>query len=461
MKEDKLITINSDHMKTAKITGTIEENLKIQNDSLKLDHEIGVIYLLEHSLEDVKISVSTFLERTSHLNPFLILLNNGGGQEITDYLTNISYASKKIYHITKKTDIFHLYPILEDIQQSKFLVTTSSAVIVTKNWLEHLLLCLESDETICVAVPLTINGNNAKDPKEDEYSTDFMNHLNKRTEEFNQISRPDCWEERKILESEIACYRSTNFNSYAKCPDGFFYDYCKIARSLRIARTGRKQVLCTDTLVYLKKYPPSYEKEIHDSGMVQSLKNFKEFFWGLHPLDDLNNHEETLIALGAFRVNSPNVLGVEIRCGAPFYEYQYQLKKKQKCMGEFSAFITEPKYYHDLLHLCDGRVVHDRMNFLLSRYETGNFDVIIFGEPINRCIYPDTDYLLTQLLKLLKNCGEFYFKIVLTETYISNKYQQMNFASLLALLNVLGVKEKKVIAAFEEGEGLFYVWVKK
>lgn len=206
-------------------------------------YRFSIFIPVYNKLEYTKLCLESILKNTDlkkHACEF-ILLDDGSTDGTREYLDSLGI--EKVIHlpVNVKTLIFSLGL---RVCQGEYLVFVNNDTIVTKGWLENLLLCMESDENIISATPCTPNTSNHQDDAEGRYSYTSYEKLYAH----ENRSDPLLWEERTRIMPVIAMYRTALLNRIGFA-DRLFYtmEFWDDDFSLRARRAGFRQILCKDT----------------------------------------------------------------------------------------------------------------------------------------------------------------------------------------------------------------------
>ena len=367
-------------------------------------------------LEKTKYCVECVMNYTQEIDYELILVDNGSEDGTYEYFQTVPFDNKKIIKVTKNIGAF--FPMSEVLKvfTGKYLVIVPNDVYVTKNWLDNLLKCYESDKSIGFVVPVSSNVSNLQQIDLNFKSNDDMQ---KKAAAYNQ-SDPLKWDERCRLISIISIFSRHVLDTVGVFDSAFIHDFSEDDLCIRLRRNGYKLILCKDTWVChdhdfrnMEDKDPEKFQQTLESGR----NTYREKHFGIDAWDDINNFEFTLLE-PLDKENLPKdrltILCAEARCGTPMLEARNRLRKRGLTIKSSYAFTSQAKYYQDLQTIADD-VKCERVDFLQACYANDTFDIIIFCEPINTYSSPIT--LLQRLYSFLKPGGMLLFKLRNTDDF--------------------------------------------
>lgn len=373
--------------------------------------KVSIIVLAYNRLEKTERCVDLILKHSKNVNYELILCDNGSTDETLEFFKKVNHGRKKIIRVTNNLGAGFGGNVAIKITSGKYIIGISNDVCVTPNWLSNLITCIESDERIGMVTPMSSNISNLQDPGLNFSSIEQMEEV---AAKFN-ISDSSKWYERRRLIPILQVYKKEVIDIVGIPDYGFFHDFADDDFSMRICRAGYKQILCGDTFVHHDHDFRVYEDKKQES-FQQSLEigrmNFSQKYYGIDAWDDIANYEVELINLGDFKQNTANridILGIDTKCGTPILEMKNKIKTCKRLISSLYAYSTDPKYYNDLLNVCDGNVRSDKMEFIGKYYEKASFDYIIVGKYLNE--YENPFSALEQICELANENGQILIKL--------------------------------------------------
>ena len=408
--------IDSAHIKQSKIVDSlnINRNNFYQSLSRQLKFTATVVVWGYNRLEKTKKCVESVLKWTDDVDYELILVNHGSTDETLAYYESVDYRYKTIVNITKNVNSAggRLFDFILENRSSKYLVVIPNDVYVTPNWLTNLLRCMESDPRIGWVVPASTNVSNCQ---ELSVKLDSLDSLYEFAKKYNQSDSLK-WEERMRLVNVLSIFRKEIFDMVGRYDPGFVHDFGEDDYSIRLRRNGYRLIFCGDTIVQhdhdFRVMEDKNEQEYSES-LRMGWENYKEKYKGIDAWSDILNFEFDMVDLLVRYVAKKeriNILGVDVRCGAPLFTIQNALRKLGIVEGVHkSAYTTQAKYFHDLETVCDDqKVLCDRIEYI-KNYQSEKYDLILLGNPINE--YEDSVDVMKEIIgKLLVN-GRVVFKV--------------------------------------------------
>lgn len=399
--------------------------------------EVTICVLAYNRLEKTRRCVESILKYTQGISYELLLVDNGSEDGTLDFFQSVPYSHKKIIHITKNLGALYATNLAMRSFSGRYFALVINDAVVTKNWLFNLLRCFESDPKIGMVTPGASNVSNFQ-----EISIPFTSYdeMQKKAAAYNQ-SDPKKWEQRVRLVAIIYLLKREVVDLIGLDDPGFFHDFEEDDLSVRVRRAGYKLMVCMDTFIHhdhdFRNGEDKDQAQFHAS-IDAGRKNFMDKYHGLDSWSDMSNYEIHLVieTVPKWRVEAPEVLGVDVMCGMPILQIKNELRRKGILEARTSAFTTQAKYYCDLQTVCDN-VACDRMERLADFLENKQFDYIILGNAINT--YGEIPRLLRLLLKALRPSGTLFLKlrnsldIAAYLTMMGRSYQLDEFVTMISM----------------------------
>lgn len=363
-------------------------------------------------LDKTKTCLESILNYTKGIDFELILLDNGSTDGTLDFFKQVPYDRKKIYHVSQNVGSLAPAPHIE--WSGRYIVYIPADTYVTKNWLTNLLTCVRSDPKIGVAAPIIFNVDHNETPT---FTFSSYEEMQEKAAKHN-ISDPRLWYERLIMEPSGGVYKREALDIAGKISDyGFFHSSSDYDLAFRIRRAGYKTILCQDTYVHHDHPRTNLQgKDLEDRSrdLRAAARDFEQKYFGINGWIDGSNFETILLStVDIEQYNGRNkleILGIDVRCGAPILELKNKLQMGDHFDTRLSAFTTDPKYWLDLKTICVGEVTSDRIEYLSEHFTDTLFDFILLGRPINTYAVRPVD-LLNILLKKIKPDGHLLIKL--------------------------------------------------
>lgn len=341
----------------------------------------------------------------------LILLNDGSSDGTEDYFKELGIRKVLTLKHNVKAMIFSL---MYRVCEGKYAAFVNNDTILTSNWLDNLLTCIQSDPDIISVSPSTPNTSNLQGMI-DEFTPENAEEKAKA----HNVKCPYLWEERCRLMPVIALYDVDKVNTIGFA-DRYFYtmefwddDFC-----LRARRAGYKQVLCKDTWCY--HFGSVSGKE--DQLKYRTLQNGRNLFIEKHGVDPwghnfcydpyLLTHLETTFQ--DLPENTP-ILGIDSGYGADVIQLMTGLRRLGKNVS-FSFAISDPNLADDLKPLKGEVSIADSPYIIHRSLPEGRFQFICIGKELS--LYPDYSELLKECASRLDAGGVISF-------YLRNPYSHV------------------------------------
>lgn len=242
---------------------------------------LSVVVTGYNHLEMTKKCVEQLLKETDFeaLNAELILIDHGSTDGTLEYFENLGVG--KVIHF-KKNVRMNMFCILSQLCQGRYFCFVSNDILVTKNWADILLQCLESDPKIIAAVPATPNIANLQMLNVPTNDPDkFIAWANEQNR-----SDPSRWSDRARLMPPLGMYR-TRAVSEIGFADPYFYsmEFWDDDFSLRARRAGYRQIVCGDVACYHFGSVTGREGQVKEGTLVYG----RELFQKKHGVDAWGN----------------------------------------------------------------------------------------------------------------------------------------------------------------------------
>lgn len=430
--------------------------------------EVSIIVVGFNRLEKTRRCVESILTYTEGIDYELILVDSGSSDGTLEFFHSVSCPKKRVIHITQNLGAAYAYTTISLRDLGNYICVAPNDLIVTKNWLSNLLTCIKSDPKIGMVTPMASNSSNLQ-------SLDFpyrsYEEMQKKAAAFNR-SDPRKWEDRLRLITLGTVYRKEVFlaSGWPMNDVGYFHDFLDDDTTFAIRALGYRTVLAGDTWIchdHNVRGGEGKDLEEFQRSLRIGRENFKLKHFGVDAWDDVNNfYRPYLEDLTPPAVTGrTRVLGVDVRCGTPILDAKNWLRSHGIFSAGLSAFTQDPKYWQDLMTICEDGVFCDREEFLADAFPRESFDIVIADRPLNR--YHEPQKLLNDLSALCKKGGLILCK--LRNTFSFQEYVHLlgqrgvydgefplhiPLEAVKAALEKLGAVEKIVAEPFQADGGL-------
>lgn len=333
-------------------------NNSIEKNDFKYDVTICVVGY--NKAEYTKACIESIIKYTpSYINYELIILNNGSSDDTQAYFDSL----KCIKEITFLKNI-RSNKGLQYIFEGKYILGVSNDVIVTENYLDNLLKCIESDDKIAMVVPTTSNVSNLQNIAAEYANLDEMHNFAKK----NNVSNPRLWEERIRLCNPICLYRSellVSKNGVGVADKVFIYsEFTDDALGLRLRRAGYKLILAKDCYCHHFGSITLKESQIKENTLDKSrdifIKRYGVDAWSTGFCYDLN----LIDSLNLNELDSEiNILGINSGFGSnplkikSIYNELGNQNVKLYYATDDRRYVEDLKIYSDEIRYCNKNIV--------------------------------------------------------------------------------------------------------
>lgn len=412
-------------------------NTLFQNELSTYKYKISFFIPVYNKLDYTKQCIDSILKNTD-LKKYpceFILLNDGSYDHTQEYFEELDLGvDKKVIYLQKnvKTMIFSL---AMRVCEGEYLLFVNNDTVVTKGWLDNLLLCIESDPAIVSATPCTPNTSNHQNDLDGLYpytSPDELGHYRNRQD-------PSLWEERARIMPVIALYRTSLVNRIGLA-DRLFYtmEFWDDDFSLRARRAGYKQMLCRDTYCYhfgsITGSDAQKKENTLEKGRALFLRKNHADAWGRDFCFDYQAVDFIKSALLPGQTSSRrdpaeserepvSILGIDCGFGDTLLQIKSRLKASGKKTFIFSV-CSERTHAADLSAVSDSFLFSENILDAVDKLENYSFNYIYLSRPLED--YPDSELLLERLHGKLKENGVLLFSV-------TNLYYKPFLESFLSL----------------------------
>jgi GT2 family glycosyltransferase len=336
--------------------------------------KVSIIMLAYNKLEYTKLAVDSLYKYTSHIDFEFISVNNGSSDGTKEYLDSLPNKKK----ISFETNVGGDRAFNEGINhaEGEYTVFLNNDLILTENWLDNLIVVLESDPNIGVAVPACNSSSNFQTIPLEYYNTIQLQEAAKK---YNK-SNSRLWEERLRLMLYAAIFRTKELKDIEGLdeiysPGGFDDDDL----TCRYRRSGYKLIFAKDT--YIHHYGSVTIGDSYASILGRNREIFKNKFgydsWEANDIDF-----EILNSLEYSNKGEVNILGVGKSCAATLLQMKNRFREVGVDKIALEYVTLESKYIKDLNTVCD-RVYEGTMEEINSILERKKYNYIYLENAIN------------------------------------------------------------------------------
>jgi O-antigen biosynthesis protein len=412
----------------------------------------SIIILTYNKFEYTKQCIESIRKYTQGTNYELIVVDNASTDETTDWLKQ-QMDIKTIFNDENVGFPRGCNQGIE-IASGENILLLNNDVIVTKNWLENLLVSLYSSETIGAVGPVT---NSAAYYSTIPVSYKDMEDMHQFAEEHNK-SNPIKWEERLKLIGFCMLIKRIVVDKIGLLDERFTPgnfeddDY-----SIRIRKAGYKLLLCNDTFIHHYGSTSWQDNESYNRLLTDNEVKFKEK-WGTDS-SSYFIHQELIDMIIHPNHNQINVLHFGCQAGATLLKIKKNYPNARlfgvennewecieaKSIGDIYRDINElPKIKYDIILFTD----HE---FLLNSEVLKQIipllkkDGIFLGKFLNVAHYSIVHQILSGK-QPLKNNTNLYSFVQLNELLSTGGLD----LEIIGLSSLMSVDEKNFVGEIEK-----------
>jgi len=384
-------------------------------------YQACVVVVAYNHLEMTKRCVESILKYTDFdkLNAQLILVDHGSTDGVLEYFESLGAGKVIHYKANMRGTMFCSLPQICD---SKYYIHVANDTVVTKDWLDILLRCAESDQNIAAAVPSTCNLSNLQAVNVPVSDCDALIQL----AQASNASDLRLWNDRVRVLPAIGLFRVEALNKIGFWDPLFYtFDFMDDDFSLRARRHGYRQILCEDVMCYHQGSATVKEVQTQEDTLGEGRRLFLQkhgvdawgpgFCYDFHGLQQYQFSGQTTPA---------NVLGIDCGFGDTILQIRNQLHHNG-CVGNLYHITTDQRYLPDLRPHCQEAVFVPPTD-LLSSLETSfpdiQFDIVFIG--LNLADYSTPYRLLEAVSHRMSPGGQLVF-------FFSNPYFAVRLYQML------------------------------
>lgn len=383
-------------------------------------YRVSVVVVAYNHLDITKRCVESVLKHTNfeELNAELVLVDHGSTDGTLDYFKSLGIGRIIHFKANMRGVSFCMLPRLCDCE---YYVHVANDTVVTKDWLNILLTCVESDPKIALASPASCNISN-------------MQSLNVPVVEYEDVityaekhnkCNPSQWREHVRVLPVIGVFNSRILNQIGFW-DPFFYtfDFMDDDFSIRARRGGYKQILCDDVVCY-HQGSATIKEEQKKENLLEVGRNLFILKHGVDPWGTGHCFDIDMLNMITMPMEKTiNILGIDCGYGDTLLQICNLLKNKGYTIEKH--YITmEAEYLLDLKAQTDNIKICDEDNLseeVLSAFERKSFSIVCMGTDVAK--YHNLQELLCNISKRICRDGQILF-------FVENPYFVMNIDKIL------------------------------
>jgi len=362
---------------------------------------VSIILLAFNHLDDTKQCVESLYRFTGHINFELISVNNGSSDDTEQFFNTLSHHKKINFTCNAGGD--RAINAGLKLAEGKYTVFLSNDLVVTPNWLDNLLTCMESDENIGMVVPACSASSNDQQVNLN-YNDNDMEEMVRAAAIYNR-SQPEQWEERVRLITYTFLIKTDFFKQLGGLKEIYNPGDFDDDLSFRIRRAGYKLILAKDTFVHHLGSITTKDDYIKQNVLERNRRIFFNEF-GVDAWDDCTIDFEIIKLIQCDQKEHQDVLVLCASCGGTVLQVKNKLRENG-CTDVTMWTVTEhQKYVQDLQTVSDCAVLGQFQNIIAVCKEK-LFDYILIEVDLQGIA--NHQALLRDIIKLLRDDGQLIF----------------------------------------------------
>lgn len=374
-------------------------------DGEPAQYRLSIVVPAYNHLEITKQCISQLLKETDFekLNAELILIDHGSTDGTLEFFEGL--GAGKVIRFQNNVRMY-MFTTFFQLCQGEYVAFISNDILVTKNWAEILLNCLESDPKIIAAAPATPNIFNHQAVGLPDLSPDeFVVWAGKQ-------NRPDPsrWNDRVRLMPPLGMYRTSTVNTLGFADPSFYsMEFWDDDFSFRARRAGYRQLVCNDVACYHFGRVTGIETQVKENTLAYGRELFKEKngvdAWGNGFCYDPKSIQLLLEALPS--QGRVSILGLDCGAGDTPLQVKNELRRKnQEC--KIYQMTGQRSNLADITpHSEQAYFAPDLVDGLCENFDGAAFDCAVLGRGMEH--YEDIPQILASVSQILAPGGLFVF----------------------------------------------------
>lgn len=384
-----------------------EKNIETAGETPK----VSIIVLANNHLEYTKQCIESIYRYTAHIEFELITVDNGSTDGTGAYFNELPNRKK----VTLAADIgpvngFNAGMMVAD---GKYTVCISNEFIVTTAWLDNLLACINSDDSIGFVSPgasSVSNNQQIEGPNNND-----LEDVQQFAEKYN-ISDSSKWEERIRLLPCVLLARTEVLMRVGYFDPRFKYgEFADDDLSFRIRRAGYKLIFARDTFIHQYSSVTVGKNQINRQPLDVSRHIFRDKY-GIDAWDDTSFDTHLVNAVleqlpkrkDGEAIPALRILGINAKCGSTPLQLRNKLKEAGYTQIIVDNVTDQSKYMEDLLTVSDTAMYKPTME-LIEGLEESQYDIIVIEGGLES--YTPVASMLKDIHTLLHDKGLLLFKV--------------------------------------------------
>lgn len=395
----------------------IKKELYIYNKVNDKKPFVSIVILAYNKLEYTKICMASLLKYTSHIDYELITVNNGSSDGTEEYFNNIPNKKK----INIKNNVGGVLGFNAGLfwAEGKYLVFVGNDLILTKNWLDNLLSCLESDDKIGFVAPgSNLLSNHQAIPV--NYSTIEEMHI---FAEKHNVSDPQKWEERLRNMPLTMVIKKELFDKTGGFDHRYYLgEFADDDFSFTIRRLGYKLVYAADTFIHHFGSITGREAQQNNNSLGSGYEIFKDKF-DIDPWAEASFDCALVESVNVFKdIKKQKILGINCFCGSTPLQIKNVILREGIKETEIINYTTSSKYEIDLKTVSK-TVIIDKLTRINEYKKIRDINYVVIESKFEEV--EDIDAFLENTKELLSSKYRIVIKLV-NPSYYLNIYNTIN-----------------------------------
>lgn len=390
---------------------------------------VSIIVLAYNHLNYTKLCIESLYKYTSHIDFELITVNNGSSDRTGEYLDSLDHKKKISFQQNVGGD--KAFNEALKLVEGEYTLFVSNDLILTHNWLDNLLICIESDEWTGMVVPVC-NASSYGQQIALEYRN--LEEMQENAARFNKVN-PCKWEERirlitysHLIRTELVKRLGGADEKYS--PGGFDDDDL----SFRVRRSGYRLILAGDTFIF-HFGSVTMRDEYAKSNLLNRNRTIFLNKFGVDAWTDTVIDEEILSFIDYNRVKDIKILGVGSSCGGTVLQIKNRFRQRGITDVKLFYLAGNEKYLVDLRTVCDFAACC-KYEDIPSIFGDVKFDYIIMENGLEE--YDTGNSMLMSIKDVLREDGQIIFHIPNHIYYIDfiRRLNTLDITDINTLVNI-------------------------
>ncbi|MGO4110169.1 glycosyltransferase family 2 protein [Paenibacillus sp. YAF4_2] len=341
---------------------------------------VSFVILAYNHAEITKRCIDSLLLHTPLDGNELILVNNGSSDDTRTYFDSIPHA--RPIHIHQNVGPVNGFNVGMNEARGKYIALISNDMILTANWLDNLMTCIESDPQIGFVSP---GANYVSNYQQINLPFNTLEEMQQQARVYN-VSNSTKWEERIRLMPVILFSLTERLREIGGYDSRFYFgEFGDDDISYRYRRAGYKLIYAGDTFIF---HHGSVTTAI-DQRQNNSLQISRQIFHSKYGIDSWAEglpNMQLVESLKSRWTPKPTVSLLAINCcvGATPLACKTYFKQNGASNVTLTSLTNQEKYMTDLRTISDWTLYYQTMADIHQQLRGERFDYILFEHG-----YPD------------------------------------------------------------------------